>query len=193
MDWNAEFEARRDMLMRIIALLYSLADLAERAALAPVVNRRETLGVLRRGGACAWQLAAGSRYSGSYSIQDEKAETFSSAFVDEGVDAPGDSPADAIRLAMSFRSVALLLAKLGLYEWVSAPDAPSLLVRDAKAGPGAAWRAGAQDLRGAISRNATSDARGRPIVGAIGPPEPRLDGAEKHHDLRKLRLPRRPD
>ena len=89
--WNEEADWSRDVLMRIAALLLSLAGLADRAANLPFLRRRHVLGILGRG------------------------EAEARAFLIEistGAPAPADAPdpdGDATRLAIRLRALALLL------------------------------------------------------------------------------------
>jgi hypothetical protein len=46
-DWETDWS--RDVLERIVALLFSLADLADRAAGAPFLRRRQVLGIVSHG------------------------------------------------------------------------------------------------------------------------------------------------
>ena len=102
MDWNSTMEDNRRMLKRIVALLFALAGLAERLSGLPRPVRVFVLRIL------------------------SSAETVARDFVlettrEQGVSAPllacfhmpalhgGDSPADALRLAQSFRVLAVLL------------------------------------------------------------------------------------
>jgi hypothetical protein len=90
MDWKRAVEEERAALKRIVALLLALADLAESASRRSQLVRRFVIWVLRQ------------------------AETVARDFV-IGVEAPaglmpldpaGDGPADAMRLAQSFRDLA---------------------------------------------------------------------------------------
>ena len=91
-DWN------RDMLERIAALLFALADLADLAACAPYRRRRQVLEILSHGEAvaCPFVIALAT-----------------------GAPMPADGPAeapetagDAVRLAGSLRALALALCVL---------------------------------------------------------------------------------
>ena len=105
MNWNSVSEDNRRMLKRIIALLFALAGLAERLAGLPRPIRAFVMQILRHAEAVA---------------RDFVFETTRG----HGVPAPlpaffhipalpgGDSPADAMRLAQSFRVLALLLDRL---------------------------------------------------------------------------------
>ena len=105
MDWNSAIEDNRRMLKRIVALLFALAGLAERLAGLPRPVRGFVLRILGSAEAVARDFV------------------FETAW-DHGVPAPvtahfgisalqgGDSPADALRLAQSFRVLAVLLDRL---------------------------------------------------------------------------------
>ena len=102
--WNEEADWSRDVLMRIAALLLSLAGLAERAAGLPFLRRRHVLGILSDG------------------------EVVARAFLVEistGAPAPADEPGsvgDATCLAARLRALALLLCVL-LARWATLPGA----------------------------------------------------------------------
>lgn len=91
MNWKGAIEQERAALMRLVALLGALADLAELAAGRSPAIRGFVLWVLRRAEAIAWE------------------------FVADGRDVPiapmplgpaGARPADAVRLAASLRALA---------------------------------------------------------------------------------------
>jgi hypothetical protein len=87
-DWN------RDVLERIVALLFALANLADLAAGAPFHRRRQVLAILSHGEAEARAFLIG---------------------VATGEPAPEDvleSTGDAARLAASFRALALVLCAM---------------------------------------------------------------------------------
>lgn len=80
----------RDVLERIVVLLFALADLANLAADAPYLRRRQVLGILSRGEAEARVLITGT-----------------------AVDAPGEGgTCDAMHLAERFRMLARMLCVL---------------------------------------------------------------------------------
>jgi hypothetical protein len=91
-DWQTDWN--RDALLRIVALLFALAGLADLAADAPFLRRRRVLAILGHGEAvaCAFLVA-----------------TVTGAPVT--VDEPGGA-CDAPRLAASFRALALALCAL---------------------------------------------------------------------------------
>lgn len=59
MDWRADSEGGREQLVRIVALLLSLATLAERACRAPVPLRFLVIALLRPAERVAWDFVAG--------------------------------------------------------------------------------------------------------------------------------------
>jgi hypothetical protein len=87
-DWN------RDVLERIVALLFALANLADLAAGLPFLHRRQVLAILSHGEAEARAFLIG---------------------ISTGVPAPADVPeqaGDAARLAARLRALALLLCAM---------------------------------------------------------------------------------
>ncbi len=56
MDWNHKIEQQRDVLLRIVALLFALAELADDASTRSRRVRRKVLSILLRGEAVARQL-----------------------------------------------------------------------------------------------------------------------------------------
>ncbi len=89
--WEGEANWNRDVLERIVALLFALASLADLAAGVPFLRRRQVLGILSRG----------------------EAEARAFLFGGEPIscDAPGEA-GDAERLAVRFRALALVLCAL---------------------------------------------------------------------------------
>ena len=100
MDWNSAIEDNRRMLKRIVALLFALAGLAERLSGLPRPVRAFVLRILRSAEAVARDFVLET-------TQDHGVPAPLPAFLDalQG----GDSPADAMRLAQSFRVLAVLL------------------------------------------------------------------------------------
>jgi hypothetical protein len=93
-DWDRKANWNRDVLERIVALLFALANLADLAAGAPYLRRRRVLGILSHGEAEAWAFVMG--------LPPDAA-------------VPADEPesaGDAERLAASFRALALALCAL---------------------------------------------------------------------------------
>ncbi len=91
MDRSGQIGTDRNVLMRIAALLLSLADLAERAAGLPFLRRRHVLGI----------LGFGEAEARAFLIE-----------VSTGAPAPADAPGqagDAALLAARLRALALLL------------------------------------------------------------------------------------
>ena len=108
MEWKAQTDGRR--LRRIVALLLALAGLADRAAVAPFPVRFIVLAILRRAEAIAWTFAieavscAPARCAGRRLPQ---------CVSPAGAPVPDHcGPADAVRLALSFRTLALIVAEL---------------------------------------------------------------------------------
>ncbi len=92
-DWDRKANWNRDVLERIVALLFSLACLAELAACLPWLRRQQLLGILSHGEAEAWTFVMG---------------------LSPGVAVPLDASeeADAERLAASFRALAMMLCAM---------------------------------------------------------------------------------
>lgn len=105
MNWNETMDGNRQMLQRIVALLLALADLADRASRRSPAVRRLVLWILHPAEAAAWACVA--------RLTQQPAPTpFRLA---------DDSAAEAIRLALSFRMLASVLAVLPdevLAEWL---------------------------------------------------------------------------
>ena len=93
MDWRLALEAEQAAMMRIVALLFALADLAERAAGRSWPVRRLVLWILLPAEAVARDLVTGTA-------------------VLPPLRRVGDSAADAIRLASSLRLLAAALRDL---------------------------------------------------------------------------------
>ena len=91
--WDGQANWDRDVLERIVALLFALANLADLAAGAPFHRRRQVLEILGHGEAEARAFVIGMVF---------------------GAPALPDAPetADALRLAVSFRALALALCLL---------------------------------------------------------------------------------
>lgn len=87
MDWKLAMEAERAALKRIVALLFALADLAERAACRSQAVRGFVLWILRSAEDVARNLVTGTP-------------------TPVPLCRAGDSPADARRLAEDFRDLA---------------------------------------------------------------------------------------
>lgn len=97
LDWNREINRRRDVLERILTLLFLLAGLADRAACLPARRRRHVLGILARGEVEARAFViglAGAPVEGDVEMQDPTAAS------------------QAERLAVSFRVLALVLGAM---------------------------------------------------------------------------------
>jgi hypothetical protein len=101
-DWDRKASWNRDVLERIVALLFALANLADLAAGAPFLRRRRVLEILSHGEAEAWAFVMG---------------------LPPGAAVPADEPesaGDAERLAASFRALALMLCALLAHTKLSA-------------------------------------------------------------------------
>ncbi len=123
--WDRKADWNRDVLERIVALLFSLACLAELAACLPWLRRQQLLGILSHGEAEAWAFVMG---------------------LPPGVQVPADAPADdAARLAASFRALAMMLcAVLARVALLARPGAAGSQARRQSQGiPGTASRPGA--------------------------------------------------
>ena len=96
MDWKGAIGEERAALMRIVALLYALAGLAELAVSRSPAMRGFVLWVMRRAEAVARDFVAGGQDTPIASTQVEPA---------------GARPADAMRLAVSFRRLARQLER----------------------------------------------------------------------------------
>jgi hypothetical protein len=92
--WNGEANWSRDVLERIVALLFALANLADRAAGASFLRRRRVLGILSQGEAEARAFLIG--ISTGEPVSADALETVH----------------DAARLAARLRALALLLCAL---------------------------------------------------------------------------------
>jgi hypothetical protein len=92
--WDRNADWNRDVLERIVALLFSLACLAELAACLPWLRRQQLLGILSHGEAEAWAFVMGLP-------PDVQAPAYASG-----------EAAEAARLAASFRALALMLCAL---------------------------------------------------------------------------------
>jgi hypothetical protein len=104
--WDRNERWSRDVLERIVALLFALAHLADLAAGLPWLRRQRLLGILNHGEAEAWAFVMG---------------------LPPGAAVPADEPetaGEAARLAASFRALALVLcALLARSALLTLPDA----------------------------------------------------------------------
>jgi len=87
-DWKSAIKEERAALMRIVALLFSLADLAESASRRCRLVRRFVLWLLRPAENLAWDFVIGTEPPAAL------------------MPPAGDDRADAMRLAESFRDLA---------------------------------------------------------------------------------------
>jgi hypothetical protein len=104
MQWSAEIE--REGLKRIVALLFALADLADRAGGASRSVRRTVLDILWPAEAVAREFVMG------FPLGFDPAACASEAAGMDSAAILWDDRAEAVRLASSFRALALLLAYL---------------------------------------------------------------------------------
>jgi hypothetical protein len=108
--WDRNADWNHDVLEHIVALLFSLAGLAELAAGAPLLRRRHVLGILGQGEVEAWSFVMGVSVS---SVPADVPETAD----------------DAARLAASFRALALalcaVLAQVERFARTGAASAPA--------------------------------------------------------------------
>jgi hypothetical protein len=105
-EWKAETE--REVLKRIIALLFALAELADRSSLAPFPVRCHVLCILRPAEAVIQAFIIDMARDFGMQMPPQAYLTIS-----EQMCVPdGDDPADASRLALRLRVLALTLASL---------------------------------------------------------------------------------
>ena len=95
-DWVREVERSRDALERIVALLFALAGLADRASGLPAARRLDLLCILGRGADEARAFVTGTAFSPR----------------EAGGETEFHTADDAARLAVGFRALALLLAAI---------------------------------------------------------------------------------
>ena len=102
MDWNLAMEEERRVLERIVALLFAFAELAERLCGSSRPVRCFVLLILRYAEAIArgFVLETAAEYGAPPPVSLVMPQR------------QGDSPADAMRLARSFRALAALLDRL---------------------------------------------------------------------------------
>jgi hypothetical protein len=100
MDWNHQIERHQAALKRIVALLFALAELADRASVRSRRVRREVLFILSHGEAVARDFILGeAQASGTPNLYLP-----ASVFHDSG------SAGDALELATRLRALAAILA-----------------------------------------------------------------------------------
>ena len=137
MQRTAERDGRA--LQRIAALLFALAGLAERAAVAPFPVRLIVLAILRRAEAIAWAFAieaAGGSAARCAHLPPQRVALAGALVPDH------DGPADAVRLALSFRTLALIVASWATRLLASTalhPTAPRVFFLT-HARPGRGWQ-----------------------------------------------------
>ncbi|MDP3896983.1 MAG: hypothetical protein Q8Q62_09935 [Mesorhizobium sp.] len=113
MDWTRQIETTQDLLDRIVALLLSLADLAEYAAGAPDARRRLALAIIRTGESVTRDAFC---VSGSAPRLPARMAADGRAVPTPAGSTPGDGPEDALALAMSLRTLALLVAVMARHD-----------------------------------------------------------------------------
>jgi hypothetical protein len=123
--WDRKANWNRDVLERIVALLFALANLADLAADAPFLRRRQVLEILSCGEAEAWAFVMG---------------------LPPGAAVPADEPestGDAERLAASFRALALvlcaLLARAALFDVPGSTGSRARRLPYRTSGPAVRW------------------------------------------------------
>jgi hypothetical protein len=115
MDWQAALEQERAALMRLVALLHALADLAECAAGRSAGLRALVLWLLRRAGAVAHGFLTDQFLTDQFLTDPFLTDQFAAdPFAADGPAAmaawqAGNRPEDAMRLAASLRALACLL------------------------------------------------------------------------------------
>ena len=108
MEWKAETDGRR--LRRIVALLLALAGLADRAGGMPFPVRFIVLAILRHAEAIAWTFAIEAMSGAAARCAGRRLPQCVSL---AGAPVPDPfSPAEAVRLALGFRTLALIVAEL---------------------------------------------------------------------------------
>jgi hypothetical protein len=124
--WDRKANWNRDVLERIVALLFALANLADLAAGAPYLRRRHVLEILSHGEAEAWAFVMGLPPGAAVPVDEP------------------DSACDAKRLAASFRALALalcaLLAQAALSALPSAIGSQAGRPSHGISGPAVRWR-----------------------------------------------------
>jgi hypothetical protein len=109
MDWNAG----TDWLMRLVSLLLSLADCAERAAGRSRRVRRHVLSILRPAEAAAFRSVVNAARHYGAPIH-AAANVVYSEWMASATDA-GEDRDDALRLAERFRALALALSYISMW------------------------------------------------------------------------------
>jgi hypothetical protein len=137
MKWDEKWEARA--LRRIATLLFALAHVAERAGSMPLPVRIVVLAVLRHAEAVVWAFFSGTARVPTACGPNDRPQQVAPA------GAPAEDhhgPADAARLAISLRALALIVAHWAIEALSSTAAAPSLrrAVAPNRAHPGGSWR-----------------------------------------------------
>ncbi len=100
MDWNHQIEQHREMLQRIVALLFALADLADRASGRSRSVRCEVLFILSHGEAVAREFI----------LEEAQASGMPIPCLPAPAHDDGCSAGDAVQLAARLRALAAILA-----------------------------------------------------------------------------------
>ena len=107
MDWNHQIEQHRAVLQRIVALLFALANLADRASGRSFRVRCEVLFILSHGEAVAREFILEEAQASRMPILYLPAPAYD-----------GGSAGDAVQLAAHLRALAFILA----YIWAQTPS-----------------------------------------------------------------------
>ena len=102
MDWLVEVEDERRLLKRVVAAFYLLACIAGLSCVMPLRARSYVLGVLRRVEASAIEVVSGRARDRGLELHDQDHQ-IGDALIG------GDSRAEAMRFARSFRLLAMVL------------------------------------------------------------------------------------
>lgn len=105
MNWHAEMEDERRLLKRVVAAFYLLACIAGLSCVMPRGARAYVLGVLRRVELSAIEVVSGRARDRGLTLQRHDHQIADALL-------GGDSRAEAMRFARSFRLLAILLAHL---------------------------------------------------------------------------------
>ena len=105
MDWLAEMEDERRLLKRVVAAFYLLACIAGLSCVMPQRARAYVLSVLRRVEATAIEVVSAKARDRGLEVHDHDHQIVDALL-------GGDSRAEAMRFARSFRMLAILLNHL---------------------------------------------------------------------------------
>lgn len=109
MEWVVERDGRA--LQRIVALLFALADVADRAGSSPFPVRVIVLAILRHAEFAAWAFAFGTASGPTARGQDDRPHHLTPPGT---VVAGHHGPAEAARLAVRLRAFALFIANCAI-------------------------------------------------------------------------------